>query len=86
MCKRLRGPIRSTMSMHQPAILVVLVAVIQKASKAYSFYDVFVQSSTSIRQPILALLLAVVSLLSWVTSKLPVLTWATSASSWLRMS
>ena len=45
--KRLRGPIRSPMLVHQPKLLVVLVAVVLKmASKADSFFDVLVLVST----------------------------------------
>ena len=52
------------MFLHQTKILVVLVAVrFKKASKAYSFVDVMRLEAQSIRQPILAFLLAVV----WVS-------------------
>ncbi len=49
---------------HQTKILVVLVTVhLKRASKAYSFVDVMRLEAQSIRQPILAFLLAVV----WVS-------------------
>lgn len=62
--KWLRSPIRSPMFGHQTKILVVLVTVhLKRASKAYSFVDVMRLEAQSIRQAILAFLLAVV----WVS-------------------